>query len=53
MAEKETTPFKRALAMTTSMLMMETMPYSQDQMTIIQMEVTETMNYMHRMETTY
>ena len=47
------TPFKLALAMTTSMLMMETTPYSQDQMMIMQMEVMETMNYMHRMETTY
>ena len=53
MAEKETTPFKLALAMTTSMLMMETTPYSQDQMMIMKMEVKGMMNYTHRMETTH
>ena len=42
-----------ALATTTSMLMMETTPYSQDQMMIIKMEAKGTMNYMHKMETTH
>jgi hypothetical protein len=49
---RETTPFKLALAMTTSMQMTDTMPYSQDQM-MIRTVVMGTMNYTHRMETTH
>jgi hypothetical protein len=50
---RETTPFKLALAMTTSMQMTDTMPYSQDQMMIMRTVVMGTMNYTHRMETTH
>ena len=53
MVEEETTPFNLALATTTSMQMMEMTPYSQDQMMTMKMVVKGTMNYMHKMETTY
>ena len=53
MGVRETTPFKVALATTTSMQMTETMPYSQEQMMIMQMGVKEMMSYTHRTEMTY
>ena len=53
MVEKATIPFKLALATTTFMPIMEMKPYSQDQMMTMKMEAKGTMNYMHKMETTY